>query len=336
MICRDCQELFSRVWERDLPTETKREAEAHLAACGACRRSYAAFRSAQTALSAHAPAGPRVSESFTREVMRQVRLEAAAGSGRTLRLRRWLPLAAAAALLATAGLGIVRGWLPVLPAPEASQEGFSVYHAYTSVAEPYRPGDPLLPGDVVVARRGGSIPVDGRLVNLGPDSIAWIPGGAAAPAAPEADGRIVFATISDNRVQVLSGGGPGIAWRQRPSDRRHYLYQLVDLAESEDLQASALAREELSRVLGPAAGGSGLAEPASWRLALDQTDEGGWHDDAVVFPFERSVLALGGPAQDDHLRSVSHAVLRTLGLVGDRWMPGPVNRVLKGLPREGS
>lgn len=334
MICRDCQDLLSRLWERDLPSETRREAETHLAACGACRRAYASFRNAQAALGAHAPAGPRVGETFTREVMRRIRAEASAAPA-PARTRRWLPLAAAASLLAAAGIWIPRSRLPVAPAPSASSEGFSVYRAFTDVAVPYRPGDPLRSGDVVVAERGGSIPVEGRIVKVGPGGIAWIdPAGEPQPGKPQEPGRIVFALASEDRVQVIAGGGPGIAWRARPADRRHYLYQLVDLAEGRDAQAAGMAREELSRILGPAAGGAGPSDPADWRLALDRTDDRGWRDDAVVFPFERSAQALGGPVQDDHMGTVSQAVLRTLGLVGDRWLPGPVDRMLKGLPRE--
>ena len=275
-------------------------------------------------------------EAFTREVMRRIRSQAAAPAP-VPRLRRWLPALAAAAVLAVVGFSASRGWLPIVPGPAKSKEGFSVFHAYTNLAEPYRPGDPLSPGDVVVAERGGSIPVGGRLVRIGPGGIAWIPGAAEqprpAPAGVPDPAHIIFAMASEDRVQVVSGGGPGIAWRVTPTDRRRYLYQLVDLAEGGDAQAAGLAREELTRVLGPAAGAT---DSENWRLALNETDERGWHGspDDMVFPFQRSALALGGPSQDDNLATVSHAVLRTLGLVGDRWMPGPVDRLLRGLPRE--
>lgn len=326
MICAQCRDLFSSAWDRMLPSACFPEMQGHLASCAACAGAFAEFRTAMEALLEHAPSGPVVGEAFTREVLGRVR-------ARTLSPRpwwRWGGLAAAALLMA-AGLGIAIRMLPEPSRP--SLEGFRVFRALSRLDEPYHPGDPLRPGDVVIAARGGRIPMGGRLVPLGPGGIAWVPGKAEAPERPAPAAQLVVAFADDRGVQFLSGDA-GIAWRVAPSQRRRYLHELVDLSEGRDLQAALLARQELGRVLGP--GQEPVGDVESWRLATAEPPPQAEEWGGVLPMVERSAWALGGPEQHVNLSTVSRAMGRTVALVGERYLPSPVARWITPDSEEGS
>jgi hypothetical protein len=300
--------------------------QGHLASCAACAEDYAAFRMAMEALLQHAPSGPTVGETFTQAVLERVLAHTAAPRPGW----RWGGLAAAALLMA-AGLGVAIRKLPEPARP--SREGFRVFRALSHLEEPYHPGDPLQPGDIVVAERGGRIPMGGRLVPLGPGGIAWVPGKAEAPDRPAPVAQLVVAFADDRGVQVLSGDA-GIAWRVAPSQRRRYLHELVDLSEGRDIQAALLARQELERVLGP--GQESMGDVDSWRLAMAEPPPQAEEWGGVLPMVERSAWALGGPEQHVNLSTVSRAMGRTVVLVGERYLPPPVARWITPASEEGS
>ena len=326
MTCAQCRDLFSPAWDQTLPLARAAELRGHLASCAVCEGSFTEFRMAMEALSRHAPSGPVVGEAFTQAVLGRVRAHPSA-------LRpwwRWGGLAAAALLLA-AGLGIAIRMLPEPSRP--SREGFRVFRALSQLEEPYHPGDSLQAGDIVVADRGGRIPMGGRLVPLGPGGIAWVPGKAEAPERHAPPAQLVVAFADDRGVQVLSGDA-GIAWRVAPSQRRRYLHELVDLSEGRDPQAALLARQELERVLGP--GQESMGDVDSWRLAMAEPPPQAEEWGGVLPMVERSAWALGGPEQHVNLSTVSRAMGRTVALVGERYVPSPVARWIAPASEEGS
>ena len=287
---------------------------------------------AHRALQAFSPPAPPLGESFTQAVLVRVRREARPALP-FARLVRWAALAAASVLLMVgAGLGI-RG----LSHGFSSSTGFRVLRAEGRFEEPYRPGTPLNPGDVVVADRGGSLPMGGRLVGMGPGGILWVPAkedGKSAPGDRPSGlfARPVFAFSDEYSVQVISAP-PGIAWSTTPGQRRRYLHELVELTEGQDAQVAALARGELKRVLAPdeALGNLGLGMEG----ALADADGEILPDDTgtVLFPVAaRSARAFGGPAQGASLDNVSRALAEIMGLVGERYLPTAVSRFLQQAP----
>ena len=279
-------------------------------------------------LKAYAPSAPRVGEAFTQSVLSRVHHQARPA----LSWIRWPALAAAAVLLMV-GLGLgIRG----LSSGVSSSTGFRVLRADTHREEPYRPGAPLNPGDVVVADRGGSLPVGGRLVGMGPGGVLWVPQEGSRRGASRSIPRSVLAFSDEHSVQLISGAD-GIAWSTSPGQRRRYLHELVELAEGKDLQVAGLARGELKRVLGPdkGMGALGLWNPGEVQADADSEEEGILPDDTgtVLFPVvQRSALALGGPRQGLSLSAVSKAFVETVDLIGDRYLPAPVSRMLKAGP----
>ncbi len=317
MTCEECRDLFSSAWDRTLPSARLPEMQGHLTSCAACAGDFAEFRAAMEALLRHAPSGPVVGAAFTRAVLGRVRAPGSVPRP----WWRWGGLAAAALLMA-AGLGVAIRMLPEPARP--SREGFRVFRALTRVEEPYRPGDPLQPGDIVVAERGGRIPMGGRLVPLSPGGIAWVPGKAEAPERrPVPAAQLVVAFSDDRGVQILSGDA-GIAWRAAPSLRRRYLHELVDLSEGRDPQAALLAREELGRVLGP--GQEPVGDVDSLRQAMAETPPQAEEWGGVLPMVERSAWALGGPEQHVNLGAVSRAMGRMVALVEERYLPSPLAR----------
>ncbi len=329
MTCEICRESLGLVVEQDLASHP--ELRAHLESCSKCRSGHASLVRARNALISFAPVSPRIGEAFTQAVLVRARRES-----RLQIWRRWGALAAASVLLMI-GLGL---GIETLSSGLSSPTGFRVIRAASRLEEPYRPGSPLNPGDMVVADRGGSLPASGRLVGMGPGGVLWMPqewGGerertAGREGAP-VSGRPVLAFSDDRSVQVISDPA-GIVWTASPGQRRRYLHELVELSEGQDLQLAELARGELKRVLGPDKGVGDLGQRR--QVSVEADAEGEILPDGtgtVLFPVvERSALALGGPRQGISLGTVSRAFVEVVGLVGDRFLPGSFSRMLRAEP----
>jgi len=332
--CRNCQDLFSLFLENDLSEDLYLQLDTHLDQCGACYTSFEHLKSARMILIDHAPKGRRVGLDFTQKVMRQIRTtqKGLPSIQRTLGWRNWAALAAAALLIAV-GLRAVLPKLPLIPGPSTS--GFRVIRALTHLEEPYSPGAPLDPGDIVVAERGGRIPLGGRILGVGPGGIVWVPPAKPSVPADQSQDHLVFAFSDEHSVQVLSGSS-GIAWRATPTHRRRYLHELIDLAEGQDVQVTLMAKEELGRLLGVS--NSAIGTTSGWRMALAEAERLDRDQQSyVMFPVvERSAQALGGPAQDVHLSTVSRAIGKAVTLVSDRYLPAPLARLFGGVSMEGS
>jgi hypothetical protein len=137
----------------ELSPELVAEAEAHLAACPACRQRADAARRRLRALDA-ALAPHRASDGFVDRAMARVRAEAAplrAEGPEPLRRRvlRYAAVAAAAALLAMAGYGLLR------PGGDSWLESGTVAVLGPN-ARPLGPRQTLRPGDVLATPAGGS------------------------------------------------------------------------------------------------------------------------------------------------------------------------------------
>jgi len=134
----------------ELPPELAAEAEAHLAACPACRQRAAAARRRLRALDA-ALAPHRAPEGFVARTMARIRAEAAPLRAEPLRRRvlRYAAIAAAAALLAMAGYGLLR------PGGDSWLENGTVAVLGPN-ARPLGPRQALKPGDVLATPAGGS------------------------------------------------------------------------------------------------------------------------------------------------------------------------------------
>ena len=322
MTCETCRESLGLLMEHDF--QANPEIMLHIASCSDCGKEYEQMLRAHRALRAFSPPAPPLGEAFTQAVLVRARREARPA----LPFARWGALAAASVLLmVSVGLGI-RG----LSHGFASSTGFRVLRADGHREEPYRPGAPLNPGDVVVADRGGSLPMGGRLVGMGPGGILWVPGEVrgTAPSSPFA--RPVFAFSDEHSVQVVSAPA-GIAWSTTPGQRRRYLHELVELAEGQDAQVADLARGELKRVLMPDEALGNLGHGAGGELA--DADGEILPDDTgtVLFPVAaRSARALGGPGQGASLDNVSRALAEVMGLVGERYLPTAVSRFLQPAP----
>lgn len=173
MTCERFENLAELLVLGELQPDQAAAAEAHLAECAACRQAFAAARRRLCAL-ANALCQHRMAEDFAERTMARVRAEAAPAQAEPerpepmrSRLFRYAALAAAAALLAMAGYGLLR------PRSGAWLESGTV-----AVVGPgsrmLRPNEPLVPGQELATPPGGTATLalaGGRLrVAMGPQS----------------------------------------------------------------------------------------------------------------------------------------------------------------------
>lgn len=307
MTCPECRDLLPALWERTLRDEARTGVEAHVSACQDCRREYADLCRAMTALTHGAPFGAEVGPAFTQAVMRRVRADRA--TPRASAWRAWGLLAAAALLVAAA----LRATLDILPVPHGTfprgpVPDVRVFHHLAERGEPYRPGDPLLPGDIVV---------------VAPRPVARSRGEDAP--------QPVWILADRDGVQIVSGAS-GIAWKETPALRRRRLHQLVDMAEGGDEAAAGLAREELQRILGQP-GPDGLD---AWRLALAHRGAApgasGQEGSDVLPAVEDGARIFSNADHSEHMTRVSQAFFRTAALVRDAYLPEPLAKPLGMIP----
>lgn len=304
MTCETCQELFSDHRDKILHKGSMLlEFNSHIAACSKCSTAYSELSRALSMLVSNPPEPAFLGDRFALTVLQRAKREEGS-RGFLKRSGPWMRLAAASLLLLF-GLGALIRSLPT-PGP-LSRQGVDALEAL---------------------RRGG------RLLPLDSGALAWLPHpkvDSPIPVEPEPKLLIVFR--EGQEVQLISEDGPGIAWRAGPSQRKRYLHELVELSEtSEDAQTAALARQEISRVMGPAfAAPSGGPE---WELALaaEVRREDDWS--GILPMVERSALAFTGADSHRHLGLVNRAMTDTAVLVRDRFLPEPLHAWLT--PEEGS
>jgi anti-sigma factor RsiW len=107
MKCRDARRLFGAYWDDELTQAEREWLESHFTACTECRESYNVLaRSLELASGL-----PRVEPApeFAERVLARVRRTAPAPDRLPVAAPRWIPVAAAAAMLVVAGVVVVPG-----------------------------------------------------------------------------------------------------------------------------------------------------------------------------------------------------------------------------------
>lgn len=119
MNCRHAHRLFGAYWDDEITQAEREWLESHFASCAACRGEYEVYARALEAL-AQLPRA-EATPGFADRVLARARRTSAAPDRMRESAPRWVPVAAAAALLAVSG-SIALPWLAAnrTPAPSAT------------------------------------------------------------------------------------------------------------------------------------------------------------------------------------------------------------------------
>jgi anti-sigma factor RsiW len=153
MNCRLARNLFGAYWDDELTQAEREWLESHFTSCSECRREYEDF-SRTVDLVGQMPR-VEVAPDFADNVLAQARRRSPSADRIPVAVPRWIPITAAAALVAVLGAMVLQwagGPLPPRPGAPAGMERQAVVQPERIAPEPELTGDAALPtGDGLIA-----------------------------------------------------------------------------------------------------------------------------------------------------------------------------------------